>query len=281
MKLKTIVITGASDGIGKAAAKILKEKGYDIVIVGRSKLKTKQVAQELGVKYYTADFSVLSDVRKLASDLNNDLKRIDVLVNNAGAVMGKRELTVDGNEKTLQVNHLSAFLLTNLLISKLVSCKATVINTSSVANRLLSNFDIEDLNLNKGYSPTRAYGNAKLANIFFTKELNKRYGGKGIRTAAFHPGNVASNFSTDSNSLFMKIVYKSPLKRFLVSPIRGAETLVWLIESDLRANKVWESGEFYEKKRIGKTKDIVNDPLLAKRLWQQSIDMTKIEDTKA
>ncbi|MDQ5913602.1 MAG: hypothetical protein QG623_221, partial [Patescibacteria group bacterium] len=221
MKLKTIVITGASDGIGKAAAKILKEKGHNVVIVGRSKLKTKQVAQELGVKYYTADFSVLSDVRKLASDLNNDLKKIDVLVNNAGAVMSNRELTVDGNEKTLQVNHLSAFLLTNLLINKLVSCKATVINTSSVANRLLSNFDIEDLNLNEGYSPTRAYGNAKLANILFTKELNKRYGNNGIRTAAFHPGNVASNFSTDSSSLFMKIVYKSPLKRFLISPIRG------------------------------------------------------------
>ena len=126
---KIIVITGASDGIGKAAARELKAKGAKVVIVGRSPEKTKAVARELDVAYYIADFSKLSDVRELGEKLHAAYPRIDVLVNNAGGIFGERELTVDGFEKTMQVNHLSHFLLTKLLLNTLIASNATVINT--------------------------------------------------------------------------------------------------------------------------------------------------------
>lgn len=273
MTKKTIVITGASDGIGKAAAKILKDKDWNVIIVGRSEIKTRKVAQDLGLEYYTADFATLADVRALANKLKKDLLRIDVLANNAGSVMSGRELTVDGNEKTFQVNHLAPFLLTNLLISKLIDSKATIINTSSVASKLLSNFDIDDLNLEKGYRPTRAYGNAKLANILFTKELDRMFGDRGIKVAAFHPGNVATNFSTMSSSLFMKLVYRTPLRRLLITPEEGADTLVWLASS----RDKWESGGYYEKRKLGKTIELAYDPQLSKELWNKSLELTKLK----
>lgn len=274
MNRKTIVITGASDGIGKEAARVLKSRGENVIIIGRSPAKTKQTAKELNVNYYIADFSRLSEVRELAEKLNNDLDRIDVLVNNAGAIMSDREVTVDGNEKTLQVNHLSSFLLTNLLMEKLIKSKAVVINTSSIANRLLSDFNIKDLNLNKGYTPAKAYGNSKLANILFTKQLNKLYKNKGVSAVAFHPGTVATSFSKESSSLFMKIFYRSPLRRLLVSPSKGADTLVWLAESI--PNKDWELGGYYEKKRIARTAKEAQDEDLANELWEKSLKMVKL-----
>src|SRR5271157_6112208 len=117
VKNKTIVITGASDGIGAAAARLLTAQDAQVIIVGRSPQKTPKVAGELNAPYYLADFSKLDDVRKLASQIKKDIPRIDVLVNNAGGVMGERRLTVDGNEMTIQVNHLAPFLLTNLLLN--------------------------------------------------------------------------------------------------------------------------------------------------------------------
>jgi len=135
MAERVIVITGASDGIGSAAARLLKGQGANVVIVGRSPEKTQNVAREIGVPYYLADFAKLEDVRTLATKLRAELPRIDVLVNNAGGVMGRRQLTVDGNELTTQVNHLAAFLLTNLLLETLVASKASVIATSSLAIR--------------------------------------------------------------------------------------------------------------------------------------------------
>jgi NAD(P)-dependent dehydrogenase (short-subunit alcohol dehydrogenase family) len=236
---KTIIITGASDGIGAAAARQLKSMGANVVIVGRSLERTKAIADKLGAKYYLADFSQLSDVRKLAEELKRDFKKIDVLVNNAGGIFGKRTLTEDGHEVTLQVNHLAPFLLTNLLIDVLVSSKATVINTSSVANKILSKFNIDDLENEKNYSPESAYGNAKLENILFTKELHKKYSDSGISTAAFHPGNVATSFSKESAS-FLRFVYKTFLRKLiLISPEKGADTLVWL--SSATPGKDWDT----------------------------------------
>jgi NAD(P)-dependent dehydrogenase (short-subunit alcohol dehydrogenase family) len=161
MKNKTIVITGASDGIGLEAAKQLKKQGAKVVIIGRSPEKTKLAAKELGVPYYVADFSRLDEVRTLAASLKKTYPRIDVLVNNAGGVFGEREITVDGFEKTMQVNHLAHFLLTNLLIDTLINSKATVISTSSAANSLFSDFDINDLHIEKRFTAHKAYGNAK------------------------------------------------------------------------------------------------------------------------
>ncbi|HAM28280.1 MAG TPA: short-chain dehydrogenase [Microbacteriaceae bacterium] len=266
MTARTIVITGASDGIGAAAARALNRGGDSVVVVGRSREKTGAIAAELGVDFFVADFAELGQVRSLASELLARYPRIDVLANNAGGIMGKRELTVDGHEKTFQVNHLAPFLLTTLMIDRLAESAATVVNTSSGANRF-GRIDIDDLDLKKKYSATRAYGNGKLANILFTRELHRRYHAAGISTAAFHPGVVATSFASGSSSL-MRLGYTGLLSRFMLTPERGADTLVWLATTTPGAD--WQSGEYYEKRAIQRANEQANDARLARELWERS-----------
>lgn len=274
-KTRTIIITGASDGIGLAAARMLKQQGATVVIVGRSPEKTKAAARELNVPYYIADFSSLSNVRKLGKQLKDAYPQIDVLINNAGGIFSKRELTVDGFEKTMQVNHLAHFLLTNILLDTLIASKATIINTASVANKVLSKFDINDVNMAKHYTPNSAYGNAKLENILFTRELQKRYGAKGLSAVSLHPGNVATNFASNSSSL-LRFVYHSPLKRFLglITPEQGADTIVWLATT--KPGKDWQPGEYYYKRKIEGAHKLAYDDSVAKSLWDQSAKMANI-----
>ncbi len=217
----------------------LSAAGDRVVVVGRSGQKTKAIAGELGAEYLLADFARLDQVRGLAAELKEKYPRIDVLANNAGGIMGRRGLTADGHEKTFQVNHLAPFVLTTLLLDVLVECKARVINTSSAANSFFGRLDIDDLDAEKKYGTNRAYGNAKLANILFTKELERRYGGQGLTTAAFHPGGVATNFSAESNSP-MRFAYKGIVRRFMLTPEQGADTLVWLATT--RPGTDWISG---------------------------------------
>lgn len=271
MAQRTIVITGASDGIGAAAARILSGKGERVVIVGRSSEKTTAIAAGIKADYYIADYSKLDEVRKLAAELHKKYPHIDVLANNAGGIMGNREETVDGHEKTFQVNHLAPFLLTTLLMDRLISSKATIINTSSVANKLFANIDITDLESKKNYSPERAYGNSKLANILFTKELHHQYHDKGINAVAFHPGNVATSFSTGTTSS-MRFIYQTFLKHLvLISPEKGADTLIWLATS--KPGTDWVSGEYYDKRKIEKANPQAYDSDLAKKLWEISKEM--------
>lgn len=273
---KVIVITGASDGIGAVAARELHRQGAEVVIVGRSPEKTKRIADELGVEYYTADFSHLDEVRTLVTQLKKDYPKIDVLINNAGGVFGKRELTVDGHEKTLQVNHLAPFLLTNLLIDTLIKSKAVVINTSSVANTVFAKLDINDLELEHGYSSNRAYGNAKLANILFTYELHRKFHEKGISAVAVHPGNIATNFANNTTS-FLRFAYRTPFaKLFLTSPQKGAEPLIWLATSTPSID--WEAGAYYDKLKLGKVNAIADDPEISARLWDISQNYTGINN---
>lgn len=270
MSERTIVITGASDGIGAAAARSLHSLGNRIVVVGRSAEKTAAVARELDSDYLLADFARLDDVRALAQTLLERYPRIDVLANNAGGIMGKREETVDGHEKTLQVNHLAPFLLTNLLLDRLAESRASVINTSSVANSLFAHFDIDDLEARRRYSPNRAYGNAKLANILFTRELDARFRGRGISAAAFHPGAVASSFAAGSTSM-MRVMYRTALNRFLITPDQGAQTLVWLATSVPGTD--WQPGKYYYKGKISTANKDAYDAALATRLWNLSAGM--------
>jgi NAD(P)-dependent dehydrogenase (short-subunit alcohol dehydrogenase family) len=267
---RTIVITGGSDGIGAAAARELSRAGNQIVVVGRSPEKTRAVAKEIGADSLLADFSKLDEVRTLAAQLLERYPRIDVLANNAGGIMGERTLTADGHELTFQINHLAPFLLTTLLRERLVESKATVINTSSVANRLYGRFDIDDLDAEEKYSPNLAYGNAKLANILFTKELHRRYGSDGISTAAFHPGVVATGFSAGTTSA-LRHVYQGVLSRFLLTPAKGADTLVWLATATPGSD--WKRGEYYAKRKPAKMNPQASDVALATQLWERSVEM--------
>ncbi len=273
MPERTIVITGASDGIGASAARTFSRQGERVVVVGRSAEKTRAVAEEIGADYFVSDFAVLAQVRSLAAELKAKYPSIDVLANNAGGIMGERELTVDGHEKTFQVNHLAPFLLTAELMDVLTASKAMVINTSSVANSAFGKLDIDDLNAERSYATNRAYGNAKLANILFTSELHRRYHSAGVSTAAFHPGGVASNFAADSSSL-LRFAYKSFLRRFMLTPEQGADTLVWL--ANATPGHDWVSGAYYAKRTLSKANKQAYDAGLARGLWQRSAAMVGI-----
>ena len=266
---KTIVITGASDGIGAAAARQLHEDGNHVVVVGRSPRKTQAVARETGAGYFLADFTRLGDVRKLAADLDRTCPRIDVLANNAGGIFGDRAKTIDGFEKTFQINHLAPFLLTSLLLDKLVQSRATVIQTSSSGARLFGKLAIDDLDHDRDFTPQLAYGTAKLENILFTRELHRRYHAQGISAAAFHPGAVATSFAADSDS-FMKRIYGSRIGRaFMTTPEKGAGQMIWLAESVPGTD--WVSGTYYEKRKPARRNNPqALDADLARQLWDRS-----------
>lgn len=204
---KTLVITGASDGIGAAASRQLATSGARLILIGRSPEKTKVVASKIGAEYFLADYANLNQVRNLARELNEQCERIDVLANNAGGIFSGPTKTIDGFEKTFQVNHLAPYLLTNLLMPKLLRSRATVINTSSIGARLFSKLDLNDVNGWQNFDSTTAYGNAKLGNILFTKELHRRFYDQGLSTVALHPGNVATNFANDAGGGFHRIYH--------------------------------------------------------------------------
>ncbi|MGI5438854.1 SDR family NAD(P)-dependent oxidoreductase [Streptomyces shenzhenensis] len=268
---KTIVITGASDGIGAAAARQLHREGHRVVVVGRSPRKTEAVARELGADHYLADFTRLDDVRRLAADLDTAYPRIDVLANNAGGVFGNPTKTVDGFEQTFQINHLAPFLLTHLLLDKLIDSRAAVLQTSSIGAAQAPRLDLGDLDLDKNYSPIRAYGAAKLENILFTNELHRRYHGAGISAASFHPGNVATSFGSETESRLMRFITGNRLLRAtaFISPEQGADQIVWLATS--RPGVDWQSGGYYRKRKPAKPSNKqALDAALARGLWTRS-----------
>lgn len=271
MDSKTIVITGASSGIGAAAARELAGLGHRVVVVGRSPTKTAALARQLGAPYLTADFADLAQVRELAAQLRDRYPRIDVLSNNAGALMGgERETTVDGHERTFQVNYLAPFLLTNLLLDTLLSSHARVITTASQLGKILGRLDLDDLDAEHGYSLLRAYSDASLADLLLAQELHRRYADRGLSSAAFHPGIVATNVSAGS-SLAMRLLYSAPLRRFLTTPEKGADTLVWLATSAPGTD--WTSGGYYAKRKPMSTGKKAADPALGRDLWDRSQQM--------
>lgn len=270
MDQRIIIVTGASSGIGEAAARTLAQTGDKIVVVGRSAKRTRAVAEDVGADFFVADFERLDDVQELAAALREKYPHIDVLANNAGGIMGRRELTINGHEKTFQVNHLAPFLLTRLLTDVLIDSHARVINTSSVAHKLFGKLDIADLDATKKYSANGAYGNAKLANILFTHELHRRFSDQGLTAAAFHPGGVATNFSAGSAS-YLRFLYGSGMRSYMLTPAQGAQTMVWLAIGQPGLD--WESGGYFAKRKPARTSSQSKDPVLAQELWDRSDDM--------
>lgn len=274
---KVIVVTGASDGIGAAAARRLARNGHTVIVVGRSPEKTKAVAASIGADHFVADFTRLDDVRQLAADVNARYARIDVLVNNAGGVFGDRAKTVDGFEKTFQINHLAPFLLTSLLTDKLIDSQASVVQTSTRHGGMVRKLNLDDLDHDDNYyHPLRAYSAAKLENVLFTKELHRRYHQRGISAAAFYPGNVATNFGAETTSRLTRFLTTNRLCRsvLLTTPDKGADQIVWLAEG--LPGRDWTSGEFYAKRTPGKGLNrLALDAELARGLWERSEELLR------
>lgn len=274
MTPKTIVLTGASDGIGAAAARQLAGPAHRLILVGRSAEKTRAVAEETGAEWFTADFARLDDVRALAGKIAAAVRDtgIDVLANNAGGIFGDRTPTVDGFEKTMQVNHLAPFLLTNLLLPRLLRAGGAVINTSSIAHRLFGHLDVDDLDNTRRFSPNKAYGDAKLANVLFAKSLHTKFHADGLSAVAFHPGTVQTNFAADSSSV-MRLLYRTPLRHLvLIGADKGGATLRWFIEGT--PDETWFSGAYYDERQLtAKVNPQVKDAALAEALWQRSAEL--------
>jgi NAD(P)-dependent dehydrogenase (short-subunit alcohol dehydrogenase family) len=256
---ETIIITGGSSGIGAAAARALRERGATVAITGRSP-ETKRLADEIGADAFLADFAKLRDVRALAAQLLERYPRIDVLANNVGGVIADRQVTEDGHEKTLQVNHLGGFLLTMLLRERLESSGATVINTASRAHRM-GHLDFSDIENEQNYGAWRAYGTAKLMNILHAAEINRRF--RGVRGVSFHPGVVATGFAREGAAL-TRVLYESITRYFMISPEKGADTLVWLATTKKPAPG------YYVKRKETRPNEEASDPKLARELWEWS-----------
>ena len=230
---KNVIITGASDGIGATAARGLNQAEYNLYLVGRNKAKTAKVANEVDAQYFTADFSQLDQVRHLAELLQRTLgdQKIDILVNNAGGLFGTHALTDDGFERTIQVDYLAPFLLTQLLMPNFNPDQAVVINTSSIAHQLFGHINLNDLNnSHKKYKGTKAYGDAKLANILFANELDRRFHKDGLSAVSFHPGMIRTNFANDKKSWMYRVYHTVLNKVVMQSAQEGGDTLRFFIE---------------------------------------------------
>ncbi|HUR14231.1 MAG TPA: SDR family NAD(P)-dependent oxidoreductase [Mycobacteriales bacterium] len=262
---KTCIVTGATAGIGEALARGLAEQHASVALVGRDEARLRAVAkdcEELGaptVHTYRCDFAALDQVRDLADSLLGDLTRIDVLANNAGLVVQKRQETVDGHELVFQVNQLAPYLLTRLLLDRLVaSAPARIVWTASDSHEF-GPLQTDDYMSTRGYKPLKAYGRSKLANILTTAELARRLEGTGVTANSFHPGFVSTSIGRDH---VLGVVFLKLVRPFIKSPEQGADTGVHLASED-----VAENGQYFYKRRVHATKNDALDPALGARLW--------------
>jgi len=227
----TIVITGASSGIGKAAAVALAAQGANVAVVGRNRKRTEAVAAQLGGRAFLADFDDLDQVRELAGALLEAYPRIDVLANNAGGMISTRSVTADGFERTIQANHYAPFLLTQLLMPRLRESGARVIGTASAAHHF-ANLRVDDLD--RGFEPYlggwRSYGASKLATIMFMRELARRETAHGITAYSMHPGYVSTEFGDRSRMVALSRVINGG--KLGLSPEEGAAPLIHLCSAE-------------------------------------------------
>ena len=272
MKGKTVVATGATSGIGEAAALALAGMGARMVLVARDEargratmLKIEAKAPGLGHRLHLADLSRMSETRRVGAAIAASEKRVDVLINNAGALFSRRQVTPEGLERTFALNHMAYFVLTESLRDKLIaSAPARIISTSSTAHEGAA-LDFSDLQSASGYRGLKAYGRSKLANILFTRELARRLAGTGVTANCLHPGVVATRFGVSSGGVVgLAIPFLRP---FFLSPEKGADTIVHLASAPEVESA---TGGYFVKRRLTEPSRAARDDVAAKRLWEAS-----------
>ncbi|MEH7331551.1 SDR family NAD(P)-dependent oxidoreductase [Neobacillus drentensis] len=280
---KYVLITGATNGIGLAAAKAIAARGANIGIIARNQRRAeeisiqlkKQTSKPIKVDIFIADLSSQSSIRQAAEQILERCPQIDLLVNNAGALFDTLQMTEDGVEMTWALNHLAPFLLTSLLLIRLKeSDSARVINTSSHGHKMVKNgFDFNNINGEYFYTgvkklmggPTLRYAQTKLATILFTSELAQRLEGTNITVHCFDPGLVATNFNQNNGRMAKATM--AVMKLFSRSPEEGADTLVWLAEMK---DVSWLNGKYCADRQLKEPTEVAANRELAKRLWEIS-----------
>jgi NAD(P)-dependent dehydrogenase (short-subunit alcohol dehydrogenase family) len=267
------LITGGNKGLGRETARRLVAEGHDVWLGARDSERGQATADELGARFLALDVTSDESVQAAASVLESEVGHLDVLVNNAGNVYSKRELTEDGIERTFALNHLAPFLLTHLLRPLLeASAPARVVNVSSGA-QAMGRVDFEDLQGERSYSGQRAYNQSKLANVLFTYELARRLEGTGVTANALHPGVVRTGFGQEDSSTLFRVML--PVVRpFMLSPERGAETSVYLASSP---EVEGVSGKYFVRNKARRSSAASYDAQVARRLWEVSAELTGVD----
>jgi NAD(P)-dependent dehydrogenase (short-subunit alcohol dehydrogenase family) len=279
MKGKICLVTGATNGIGKAAAQALAHMGATVVIVGREAHKSAQVAEEIraasgnqNVDWLLADLSSQQDIRRLADEFKRGYPHLHVLLNNAGGTFSTRQFSVDGIEMTFALNHLAYFLLTNLLLDTIkASAPARIINVSSDAHSG-GKIDFDNLQGERSYSSFKPYGNSKLANILFTTELARSLEGTGVTVNALHPGLTSTGFGKNNPGLLMKIM-GAVIPLIARSPEEGAETSIYLASSP-EVQTI--TGKYFVDRKVTQPAPQAADRTVARRLWDVSAEMVQL-----
>ena len=273
---KTALITGGTGGIGRAAAIGLARLGARVGITGRDRVRAERAAGDIvresgasTVDVFVADMSSQAEVRRLAGEVLSAYPRLDVLLNNVGGFWSHRHATADGLEHTFALNHLAPFLLTNLLLERLIASAPARIVTVSSGAQAMGRIDFDDLMGERTYSGQRAYNQSKLANVMFTYELARRLEGTGVSATALHPGITNTAFSADDPArAFAPIV--ALMRPFMRSPERGADTAVYLASSP-EVDGV--TGRYFADRKVKKSHESSYDTATTARLWRVSAEL--------
>jgi len=271
MQGKTVVATGATSGIGAAAVEALARQGARIVFVARNPARAEATRQRLeaaapglGHRAYFADLSLMAQTKRIGAEIAAAERRIDVLVNNAGALFGQRQVTLEGLEMTFALNHMSYFVLTGALLECVKTAKGRIVSTTSAAHRGLK-LDFDDLQATKASPGMGVYGRSKLCNILFTRELARRLAGTGVTANSLHPGVVASRFADESGGWTAWLLRLA--RPFFISPEQGADTLVWLASAPEIAGV---TGGYFARRKPAALSAAAQDDGAARRLWDVS-----------
>jgi NAD(P)-dependent dehydrogenase (short-subunit alcohol dehydrogenase family) len=276
---KTVLVTGATNGIGFITARELAKMEATVLMVardehrGRAKLEEiRQTVPHAKLELFLADLSSMASIRQLATNLKAKYSSLDVLVNNAGAFYSQRKVSKDGLEMTFALNHIGYFLLTNLLLETLKHGKnARIVSVSSGAH-LSGKMNFDDLQFEKKFNGWQAYSDSKLANVLFSKELSRRLEGTGVTANCLHPGFVNTGFAAGTTGLIGNAI--NLIKNVVaITPEKGAETMIYLASSPEVMNV---TGEYFDKKKIAKVNPIALDSSVAKRLWDVSEKLTAV-----
>jgi retinol dehydrogenase 12 len=283
MRHKTCLVTGASSGIGFVSARELARLGANVVLVCRDGSRgehalnrIKDETRNSNVELMLADFSSQQEIRRLARRFLESRRPLHVLLNNAGVVMMRRALTPDGIEATFAVNHLAPFLLTNLLMERLVeSAPARIVNVASDAHRLRGvRMRFDDLESAQRYRAMRAYGQSKLANILFTRALATRLADTRVTVNSLHPGMVATRLGSNNGWIAQALLVL--LRPFSLTPEQGAQTSLYLCTSP---EVECETGKYYAARKERRPSRAASSDADAERLWAISASMTGLEDS--